>query len=259
MSETLKVVSYNLRMWQDDWDGVNSFKHRIGMVFEKIQKEQPDIIGFQEVLPEMHVFLERLLLEYQLVGQFREANFLGEGTFIAVKKDTLQVLEYNTFWLSPMPYVPGSRFQQQSDCPRICNVVRLRCRRTNRIFRVYNLHLDHVGEEARVKGMQCILDDLSARNKMEYLPCLILGDFNAEPDSAAIRLCKLYREAPLTDLTWNFPVTYHGYGETQGVKIDYIFGTREFFGCLKSVKLWKDSHCGIYLSDHYPVCAEFNF
>ena len=154
MSEPLKIVSYNLRMWQDDWDGINSFKHRIGMIFEKLQKEQPDVIAFQEVLPEMHVFLERLLTEYQLAGQFREANFLGEGTYIAVRKDVLQVLEYNTFWLSPMPYVPGSRFQQQSDCPRICNVVRLRHKKTNRIFRVFNLHLDHIGEEAKVKGMQ---------------------------------------------------------------------------------------------------------
>lgn len=258
MSKTLKIVSYNLRMWSDEWDGINSFKHRIGMIFEKIQKEQPDVIGFQEVLPEMHVYLERLLTEYQLVGQFREANFLGEGTFIAARKETIQILEYNTFWLSPMPYVPGSRFAQQSNCPRICNVARLRHKQSNRIFRVFNLHLDHEGEEARVKGMQCILDDVTARNRVEYLPCVILGDFNAEPDSAAIRLCNQYEPAPLTDLTTQFPVTYHGYGETKPEKIDYIFVTKEFRDDLDQVTIWKDCHCGIYLSDHYPVCAEFH-
>ena len=58
----MKVVSYNLRyMPHTEIDGINNFTHRIGMVFEKICAEMPDIIGFQEVLPRQHLYLERML------------------------------------------------------------------------------------------------------------------------------------------------------------------------------------------------------
>lgn len=257
MKNNLKIVSYNLRMWNDKDDGINSFMHRIGMIFQKIQNEQPDIIGFQEVLPEMHIYLERLLTEYHFAGQFRDADFLGEGTYIAVKKDVLQILEYNTFWLSPTPYVPGSRFQDQSICPRICNVVRLRHKKSNFIFRVFNLHLDHEGESARVKGMESVLRQMEELNEIQYLPAVILGDFNAGPESDVIAMCNRYESAALTDITTCFEGTYHGFGNFLHEKIDYIFVTKELASKVKEVYLWDDCHSGIYLSDHYPICSVF--
>ena len=57
MGNTAKIVTFNLRFgWEPD--GIKHFLHRIGIVFEKIQKEMPDIIGFQEVRAEQFIFLE---------------------------------------------------------------------------------------------------------------------------------------------------------------------------------------------------------
>ena len=47
--------------------------------------------------------------------------------------------------------------------------------------------------------------------------------------------------------------TYHDYGKVSE-KIDYIYTTEEFTQRTVSVEKWTDSHAGIYLSDHYPIC-----
>ena len=38
-------------------------------------------------------------------------------------------------------------------------------------------------------------------------------------------------------------------------KIDYVFGNKEW-NCV-SCKKWDERENGLYLSDHYPVCVEF--
>lgn len=40
------------------------------------------------------------------------------------------------------------------------------------------------------------------------------------------------------------------------VAVDYIYLSDGFAEKVINVKAWTDEHTGIYLSDHYPVCAE---
>ena len=252
----MRVVCYNLRyMPNTTMDGINNFVHRAGMIFEKIFAEMTDIIGFQEVLPRQHMYLERMLTEYTIVGQFRDADFLGEGNFVALRKDRFQVLGYDTFWLSPTPYEPGSRFEGQSDCPRICNVIRVRHKLNNQIFRIFNTHLDHVGEEARVKGIKCILDELERLNAITEFPAMIMGDFNAYPDSETIRLCETYEKYPLVDVTAGLAGTFHSFGKTN-TKIDYLYMTDELAAKVTAYGQWDDVQNGCYLSDHTPIWAD---
>ena len=44
----MKITTFNIRC-KFDTDGINSFVHRAGFIFHKIQKEKPDVIAFQEV------------------------------------------------------------------------------------------------------------------------------------------------------------------------------------------------------------------
>ena len=115
----MKIVTWNLRcLWSGD--GINAFLHRAGMIYEKIDREKPEIIAFQEVVAESLTFLRKIFPEYIFLGQMRSENYDGEGLYTAVRKDIFDVLGGETFWLSPTPYIAGSRFEKQSDCPRIC-------------------------------------------------------------------------------------------------------------------------------------------
>jgi endonuclease/exonuclease/phosphatase family metal-dependent hydrolase len=254
----MKIVTFNVRCsWSSD--GINSFIHRAGMIYEKIREEAPDVVAFQEIREKHLALLERMMPEYTFCGQLRNADYGGEGLYTAIRTDRLQVLGMETFWLSPTPYVAGSRYEHQSDCPRICVMTQVRNKKSGQILRIYNLHLDHKDEEARVLGMKSVLDYVTAQNQKTELPAVILGDFNAKPNSEAIALCRAYEGGLLTDLTEEIPSTFHNFGRmTTDCKIDYIFVSPTLAEACTGVTVWADVHDGIYLSDHYPVSAEFS-
>jgi len=252
----MKIVTFNLRCVYDK-DGANSFIHRIGMVYDKIKTEQPDVIAFQEVVqPELDM-LEKLLTDYILVGQFRGADYDGEGLFTAVRKDTCQLLGFETVWLSPTPYVPGSRYENQSDCPRICVQTLVRHKKSKQRMRLFNLHLDHISPEARTAGISAALDFMESYRSRDGHPVVILGDFNAHPDENVITACNDHPD--LQDVTAAIPGTFHNFGRRSPSKIDYIYMSDALAEKVTGVAAWDDEHHGIYLSDHHPVCAELTF
>lgn len=266
MSESLKIVTYNLRCcW--DGDGINSFIHRAGMIWEKFREEKPDVVAFQEVMPKALELLKCILPEYDFFGQGRNADFDGEGLYTAVRRTAVSAVGFETFWIGPKPYEPESSFDDQSECPRICVSSLLRHRETNRLFRVYNVHLDHLGSGAREKGIRCVLRQMAQAASTMQAPFVLLGDFNDTPDSKTIHLCKADESIGLFDTTSGITLTFHGfeiYNYSKGVekiddKIDYIFVSKDLRNSVVSVSTWEDVRNGVYLSDHYPVCTELRF
>ena len=258
--DNIKFVTFNLRCVWKDWgyDNENAFVHRAGFVYDKITSELPDVIVFQEV-PDTHIkLMERMLPEYAFYGQFRDEHFEGEGLYTAIRKERLQVLSFDTYWISPTPYVPGSRYENQSDCPRICVTVKVRDKVSGNIFRTFNVHLDHISDEARVLGMNCVLDRLEYYLADDDIPFIIAGDFNAKPDSKVIDMCNHYEKRPIFDATAKLPESFHDWGKRKDCKIDYIYMSQNFKDKVKASYIWDDEHTGIYLSDHYPVCVEFD-
>ena len=132
-------------------------------------------------------------------------------------------------------------------------MTQLRHKESGKIFRVFNLHLDHESEEARVQGIKCAWEFVDEYNKKIEYPYFLLGDLNAEPDSETIKICDS-REG-LREVTGDFPFTFHEYFYTERrLKIDYIYMTDTIK--VKKTEAWKDEIEGIYLSDHYPICTE---
>ena len=247
----MKVVTFNSRFDNPD-DGSIRFEYRKPFILEKITSEDPDIIGFQEVLPHMLAWYKESLKGYTVLGCGREDDLTGETPAVAFKTDRFNLMQMETFWLSPTPMVPGSRYEQQSDCPRTCTMVLLHDLKTDLVFRVYNTHLDHEGEQARVLGISQVLHQMEIQTLFPDAPALVMGDFNAFPDEKVYQDCV---EHGLSELTIDAKATFHGFGKfLPGEKIDYIFGT-DAFVC-KSCSIWDDKKGELYLSDHYPVCIE---
>ena len=73
-------------------------------------------------------------------------------------------------------------------------------------------------------GLKCVFDFMEKYDKVEKLPTVLLGDFNAEPKECTIQLA--VQEKGLFDSTKDVFVTYHEYGKEQ-TQIDYIFLSEE--------------------------------
>lgn len=259
MSKKLKVVTYNLWCAYAPRTNINAFVHREGLIYETVRREQPDIIAFQEVMPNELEVLEKLFPEYAFYGQGRMEDFLGEGLYIAVKKSELMLCGLDVFWISPQPYVPATRFEEQSEWPRICVNVLLRHKETGKMIRVYDVHLDHIESEAKAKGMKVVLEKIAEDKKKIPAEVILLGDFNELPTGPAISYIHACQDKKLIDVTADIPVSYHGFSDpSTESKIDYIFTTEGLADRVEEVKIWNTKLNNIHLSDHYPISAEFN-
>ena len=169
-----------------------------------------------------------------------------------------RLIGLDSFWLSPTPTIPGSRYEEQSQCPRICQCLTLKYHNT--FFRIYNIHLDHKGDLARQLGMEATLRRVGEDLTRDKLPFFVLGDFNCKPDESPIALCMNNSYAEMKELTDAIKHTFHNYGRIESDhKIDYIFSDPNTARLLDSVSAWTDEHHGIYLSDHYPLAVEIQF
>lgn len=248
----MKLVTFNIR-YDCGQDGINNFCFRKSLIQETIAREAPDILCFQEVLPHIARWLREVLADYYVVGCPREEGLLGEQVCIAYRPDRYNLMKMDTYWLSETPFVPGSRYPEQSICPRTCTELTLQELSSGQVFRLVNTHLDHEGSGARIRGAEQILKKLDTEPFFPGVPAILTGDLNAEPDSPEIGLLC----ANMRNLTAGIGATFHDFGRCAPVQIDYIFA-RGGIQCGR-VEKWTDCRGGVYLSDHYPICAELSF
>ncbi len=249
----MKFVTFNIRC-DCRVDGINNFEFRAPLILKKLAAEQPDILCFQEVLPNQAQWLrENLSDRYMVIGCGRGPVLDSEQMTVAFRRDRFNLIEMRTFWMSETPYVPGSRYREQSDCPRTCTEAVLHDMQAGKVLRVLNTHLDHVGVGARKLGLRQVLNHLQDVKLFSECATILCGDFNAYPDSEEMTV---FDEFPgYTNATEGIGITYHGYMKAEHPgSIDYIY-TKGPASCRK-VEKWTDEENGVFLSDHYPVCAE---
>ena len=246
MSVTLKVCTFNLRV-EATVDGINHFSNRKGRILETIRNENPDLIGFQEVNDNMRAWLLDAIPEYVVVGCGRGKDYLGECTLIAFRKHAFEMITLDNFWLSMSPRIPGSRFgADQSGCPRIATAALLKHRQASEPFYFINTHLDHKGLQARIAGMKQVMAEIQ-RIGGKFL---LTGDMNDYPNSEAI-LAATSVEG-VTDCSAYIETTFHNFGRCNKCKIDYILTNGK---ALEAHAVSDVPVNGVYISDHYPVCA----
>ncbi len=244
----IKVMTFNLRI-PVMADGDNYFFNRKERILACIKEEKPDVIGFQEAGDDSRAFLREVLSEdYVLVGCGRHKGYRGESTPIAYRRARFELVNLTTRFLSDMPTVPGSRYENsdQSSCPRLFVDAELSCEGVESTFHFINTHLDHKGREARLLGMKQILayaEGLSGA-------LILMGDMNARPEEACITFVK---EWGLSDAAADVTHTFHGFGKVEECRIDYIFTNAPF----ENGRRVEDTPVnGVYLSDHYPMVAD---
>lgn len=256
-AQTLKVMTYNIRLNVES-DGENSWSNRRDFFTSQIQFYEPDVFGVQEATPSQVDDLSNSLSQYNEVGMGREGIGKGESSTIYFKKNRFKLIQENTFWLSQTPDTISKGWDAAFN--RVCTYVLLKDKQTNKMFWVFNTHLDHIGAVARTKGIELILSKIHLLNQKKY-PVIFMGDFNSEPTEQ--RIINLKKEmfdsrvvseqkpfgpsGTFNDFKNNKPVT---------LLIDYIFISKDNPFKVKKYAVLSDSIDLKYPSDHFPVYIE---
>jgi len=259
-AQSLKAMTYNIRLDVAS-DGNNAWPLRKDFFASQIQFYEPDILGVQEAMPHQVVDLEQLLPQYNQVGIGREGVGKGESSNIFYKKDKFTIIQTNTFWLSETPKAISMGWD--AACHRVCTYALFQEAKTNQLFWVFNTHLDHIGEQARTKGIELILAQINQLNTLNY-PVIFMGDFNSESqEERIVALKKVMNDTREVSLEKPFgPVgTFNNFEHDKSVTalIDYIFISKK--SNLKVIKyaVLSDSKDLKYPSDHLPVYVEMGF
>ena len=251
----MKLVTFNIRCDYGQ-DGDNCFEFRKPLILDTLARENPDILCFQEVLPHVAAWLRENLKDYTTIGCGRGAKLDDEQMTIAFRTGRYNLIQMDTFWMSETPFQPASRYPEQSDCPRVCTMALFEEMDSGRVFRVLNTHLDHWGTGARRRGLEQVLNYLDGQKLFPGAPVILCGDFNAAPESEEL---KVFDRFPgYVNATQGIGITFHGYMRAERPeRIDYIY-LRGAVAC-DHVEKWTRCENGVYLSDHYPVCAQLSW
>lgn len=259
----LNVMTFNIRLDAES-DSLNNWKYRKDVAAQIIKNYDVDIVGAQEVCPNQMQDLKDRLPEYTAIGVGREdgTNGLnsGESSPLFYKKDKFKELKSGTFWLSETPDVPSMGWD--AACRRVATWAVLEDIASGKKFFAVNTHLDHVGQEARIKGVTLMLE--KAMEVAEGYPVILTGDFNSTPTSDVVKYVidestphNLVDSRSLAKTTTDKDGTYHNFGKLSGNEreyIDYIFVSKETE--VNKYEVIDDRLDGIFLSDHNPVFAK---
>ena len=252
-NENIVIMSFNIRCTSKLDTGNRHYKVRLPYIRKIIEIENPDIIGLQEVKVPQYKYILKILKEYDYEYKKRDNREDGEATPIFYKKNRFTCLKKDTFWLSDTYQEMSNTFGGK--CLRTCSYVCLKDNKTNKEFSVFNTHLDHRSDEARIKGIK-LIKRLIKEWKFDNQPHLIIGDMNDHYGSAPVKELFLnYIDASKLKHDPN-EVTFHNYG-TDKQKIDYIAiskGIKQL-----DYKVITTKFGDIYPSDHYPIEITFNF
>lgn len=264
-SVLLATISFELRAQAPDEFVVSTFNIRYDNPSDPLKWEDRnedvarsmafyDIIGLQEVLPHQLQDILKYLPWIDSYSEGREADGSGEACSILWPRDKFDLLHSETRWLSESWTTKGS-VGWDADMPRIASLVVLHHKATGNIIRVVNSHWSHVGEEARMASASLIR---SWSSKGDADVVIVLGDFNAEPDTPEIEfildgfLEDTY-DISETRCRKNFGTytTFDPAG-SRGPRVDYILtrGVEALWTCADEYIVK-----GFYISDHLPVHA----
>lgn len=273
----LTVASYNLRYDNaEDITNGNGWKQRLPAIATLIRFHGFDVFGTQEGLVHQLGDLKKELPGYEYIGVGRDDGVeKGEYAAIFYNAAKFKLLDKGDFWMAPDMSKPGKGWD--AVLPRICSWGLFQERKTGFIFYCFNLHMDHMGVQARNESAKLVLEVI--RKKAGKTAAILMGDFNADQREKPYQL--LQASDLLEDAFTLSPVklapsgTFNGFesGRCSDSRIDHIFLTKAFsvsrYGILNNTYnlctsgTYSDqtsrSQVQKFPSDHFPVMVSLAY
>lgn len=250
----VSIMSFNIRLGTAD-DGNNSWPNRRDAAVKMIETTAPGVAGIQEAKIMQNEYLAEHLPQYTQVGVGRDDG-KQRGEFMLVLFDTgrYDLLDSGNFWLSDTPGEVSRGWD--GACNRMVTWVKLSEKDSGKDFFFFNTHLDHKGETARSEGVKLLvrkIDEIAGHSVV-----FVTGDFNAPPADEVMQpmfaqFASARDKAPETDKKG----TFNGWGSAPNtVVIDYIFSRN---ADALTYRVVTEDFGAPYVSDHYPIIANFEF
>jgi len=254
-NDIYNVMSFNIRL-DTPSDGINNWENRKEGIISIIKNQKIDILGVQEALPNQIDYLAKQFDGYSLIGQGRDGGNNGEYSAILYNETRLMLNESGTFWLSETPNIPSIGWDAALN--RIVTFGEFKVLNSNKKLVVYNSHFDHIGETAREKSADIILNHIE-KNNYYNSAVVVMGDFNAKPYESPIKILSESLDDSFIVFPFEKPFgTFNGFEINSKLdhRIDYIFS--------KNIKLTDYIHVydkllnGLWPSDHLPIVISFS-
>ena len=250
----LTVMSFNIRVDKTETEDVRKWVNRKEAVAEYINGQDAAIICLQEVNTAQYEYLyEQITEKYNVIWFQRDNGEIVEGNAIAFNKSLLNKVSENIFWLSNTPEEMSKGWDAAYN--RICVNAVFEDKTTGFRFAIYNTHLDHVGENARINGISVITERVE---HCDY-PALVMGDFNTQINTTcynviADKMQDCMQVAPVTDSGNTFNSWGNNVDDATKSPIDFIFATSDIKPLTFNICRDKWGEGGVnYYSDHYGV------
>jgi endonuclease/exonuclease/phosphatase family metal-dependent hydrolase len=260
-SQQLTIASYNIRYDnRGDADKGDGWATRYPTIANIIKFNDFDVFGAQEVLHNQLLNLADSLPGYKWLGVGRDdGKEAGEYAPIFYKTDKFKLLNNGHFWLSTDTEKPNKGWD--AALPRICTWAYLQDIKTGFKFYFFNLHMDHVGVEARKQSSILVLNKI--KQMAGKIPTILTGDFNVDQTNESYTL--INTSGVLRDCFTLAPVKLADNGTFNSFKInavtkariDHIFVTKDF--TVKRYGILTNTFNGHLPSDHYPVIVVADF
>lgn len=246
-TEVVRIMSFNVRDGEFD---------REEIVPQVVADYMPDSVGFQECEGTWYLTLKTYLPDYKIIGVGRWTGIrqLGESTAIMYRKDKYKLVDWGTFWLSETPHLVSKGWD--ANYPRTCTWAILQNKETGEKYAHFNTHLDNSGIQAKINGLQLILDKIALLD----MPVVLTGDFNFTKGTALYRqLTGNLRNVSDIALEADSGGTAHNYeGGIDSNPIDFIC-VNDKITTVKSYKIMREKYNDRYVSDHHPIYSDMVF
>lgn len=258
----LRIATYNVRN-DNKGDSLagNGWRQRYPVIGQLIQFNDLDIFGTQEAKFNQLNDMTSVLPGYKWIGIGRDDGKVG-GEFSAIfyKADKFKVLKQGNFWLSPITDRPNKGWD--AALPRLCTWAQFQDVKTGFKFYFFNLHMDHVGVQARKESVHLVLAKI--KEMANNQATIFTGDFNVDQHNESY--AEVLSTGILKDCFDLAPIKYANSNSFNAFKtdkagdarIDHIFVTKQFD--VKRYAILTDTYKdGRTPSDHYPVVAIMDY